>query len=83
MCFYIGIRPHHHNSLSFWRLFFGVELLALLDDAILCTLTPGNDYFVLVFMWLTLGQTQLIHKLMFLPIYPLNHSIYLRKFCFN
>jgi len=22
MCFYIGIRPHHHNSLSFWRLFF-------------------------------------------------------------
>ena len=25
----------------------------------------GNDYFVLVFMWLTLGQTQLIHKLMF------------------
>jgi len=29
------------------------------------TLTPGKDYFVLVFMWLTLGQTQLIHKLMF------------------
>jgi len=27
------------------------------------TLTPGNDYLVLVFRWLTLGQTQLIHKL--------------------
>jgi len=45
-------------------LFFGIELLALLDNAILFTLTPGNDYFVLAFMWLTLDQTQLIHKLM-------------------
>jgi len=44
--------------------FFGIELLALSDNAILFTLTPGNDYFVLVFMWLTIDQIQLIHKLM-------------------
>ena len=25
---------------------FGIEFLALSDDAILFTLTPGNDYFV-------------------------------------
>ena len=82
--FYTRIRPHHHNSLSFSVcVFFGIELLALSDDAIVNTLTPGNDYFVLVFMQLTLGQTQLIHKLMILPIYSLNHSIYLCKFCYN
>jgi len=28
------------------------------------TLTPGNDYFVLVFRLVSLDQTQLIHKLM-------------------
>jgi len=38
---------------------------------------------VLIFMWLTLGQTQLIHKLMVLPIYSSNHSIYFRNFFFN
>ena len=53
--------------------------LALSDDALLFTLTPGNDYFVLVFMWLTLDQTQLIHKLMGWPIY----SYLFRKFCYN
>ena len=52
--------------------FFGIELLALSYNAILVTLTPGNDYFVLVFMQLPLGQTKLIHKLMVLPIYSLN-----------
>ena len=46
--------------------FFGIELLALPD---ILTLTPGNDYVVLVFGWLTLGQTQLIHKLMVLLFY--------------
>ena len=39
----------------------GIELLALSDETILFTLTPGNDYFVLVFMWLTLCQPQPIH----------------------
>ena len=29
----------------------GIELLALSDNAILFTWTPGNDYFVFVFMW--------------------------------
>ena len=43
-------------------------------------LTPRNDYFVLVFMWLTLGQTQLIRLYMFLPIYSSNQSIYFRNF---
>jgi len=62
---------------------FGIELLALSDDAIMFILTPGNDYFVLLCMALVLGQTQLIHKLMFLPIYSSNHSVYFRKFCFN
>jgi len=55
-------------NIEFWR-FFGIELLALSDNAILFTLTPGNDKFVLVFMWLTFDQTQLIHKLMVWPIY--------------
>jgi len=41
--------------LSFYA-FFGIELLALSDDAIMLTVTPSNDYVVLVFMWLTLGQ---------------------------
>jgi len=30
--------------------FGGIQLLALSDNAILFTLTPGDDYFVLVFM---------------------------------
>ena len=50
---------------DFWNR--GKYLFALSDDALMFTLTPGNDYFVLVhvFRRLTLGQTQLIHKLMF------------------
>ena len=63
--------------------FFLIKLLALSDDAIMFTLTRGNGYFVLVFRWLTLGQIQLVHKLMVLPIYSLNHGIYFSKFCFN
>jgi len=56
-CFYTRILQHQHNSLSF----DGIELLALSDETILFTLTPGNDYFVLVFIRLTLGQPQPIH----------------------
>jgi len=46
------------------------------------TFTPSNDYFGLVFRWLTLGQTELIHTLKVLPIYSLNHKNYFRKICF-
>ena len=40
----------------------------ILDNAIMLTVTPGNDYVVLVFRWLTLGQPQIIQKLMVLFI---------------
>ena len=62
---------------------FGIELLALSDQARMLTLTPGNDYFVLVLRWLTLGQTELIHTLNVLPIYSLNYRNYFLKIRFN
>jgi len=41
------------------------------------TLTPGNDYFVLLFRKITLGQTQLIYKLSVQPIYSSNHMVFI------
>jgi len=61
---------------------FGIELLALSDNAILFTLTPGNDYFVSIHVakirsdttnTQTNGLTDLFIK-----------SLYLfRNFCYN
>ena len=48
---------------------FGIELLALSDEARMLTLTPGKDYFVLVLRWLTLGQTELIHTKCFTDLF--------------
>jgi len=67
---YLAIYDRTTINIEFCRFSFGIELLALSDNAMF-KLTPGNDYFVLVFMWLTLDQTQLIHvhNLLVLPIY--------------
>ena len=63
--------PTQYLGVSAYRnaFFFIRATRALSDNAILFTSTPGNDYFVLVFMCLALAQTQLIHKLMVWPIY--------------
>ena len=48
---YLAIYDRTIINIECWCFFFLIELLALSDNAILFTLTPGNDYFVLVFMW--------------------------------
>jgi len=80
---YLGVSDYRVERCFFKSVFFWIIPLALSVEAILFTLTPGNDYFMLVFMWLTLGQTQLIHKLLVWPNYSWNHSINFRKLCFN
>jgi len=47
-----------YNALSFGGFLESSYLFALSDDAIMCTVTPGDDYFVL-----TLCQTQLVYEL--------------------
>ena len=80
---YLGVSDYRVERCFFKSVFFWIILLALSDEAILFTLTPGNDYFMLVFMWLTLGQTELIHTLNVLPIYSLNYRNYFLKIRFN